>query len=108
MVVHKQLRLSLAYCLCQPLLALHIGGSPRSNFRTRPATSTLSRLKGSTLQVVQRKEKRGEYVKSVEAKRQVKERERTQKLLISVYNVTCSCAKECVSQIITPRRRCNM
>ena len=78
MVVHKQLRVSLAYCLCQPLLDLHIGGSPRSNFRT----STLSRLKGSTLQVVQRKEKRGEYVKSVEAKGQVKERERTQKVSI--------------------------
>ena len=30
MVVHKQLRLSLAYCLCQPLLDLHIGGSPAS------------------------------------------------------------------------------
>jgi hypothetical protein len=58
-----------------------------------------------TLQVVQRKEKRGEYVKSVEAKGQlkVKERETTQKLLISVYNVTCSCATECVSNIITPR-----
>jgi hypothetical protein len=46
MVAHKQLRLSLAYCLCQPLLDLHIGGSPRSTFRTRPATSTLSRFKG--------------------------------------------------------------
>jgi hypothetical protein len=46
MVVYKQLRLSLAYCLCQPLLDLHIGGGPRSTFRTWPATSILSRLKG--------------------------------------------------------------
>jgi hypothetical protein len=46
-VVHKQLRLSLAYSLCQPLLDLRVGGGPRSSLPGpgRPPAD-LSRLKG--------------------------------------------------------------
>ena len=45
--VHKKFRLSLAYCLCQPLLDLGIGNSPRTSLQGpgRPS-SNISRLKG--------------------------------------------------------------
>ena len=58
--------------------------------------------------MVQRGEETEEGVKSVEAKRQMKGRERIQKLQISACNVMCSCVKEYVSWTTTPKLSCNI
>ena len=45
--VHKELRIQLAHCLCQPLLGMRLGGNPRSSLPGpgRPSAD-LQRLKG--------------------------------------------------------------
>ena len=75
----KDLRISLAYSLCQPLLDMPVAGNRGLHIQALAGLWLICRgSRESILLVVRRREGREEDAKFVEVRRQMRERKRTQ------------------------------
>ena len=101
---HKDLRISLAYSLCQPLLDMPVAGNRRSSYPSpgRPLAD-LSRLKRKHFASGAKKGGKRGRCKVCGSKKTNERKKKDTKLQTSACSVMSSYAKEHVSLIITSR-----
>ena len=102
---HKDLRISLAYSLCQPLFDVPVAGNRRSSYPRpgRPRLADLSRLKGKHFASGAKKGGKRGRCKVCGSKKTNERKKKDTKLQTSACSVMSSYAKEHVSLIITSR-----